>query len=56
MFRYLRIQSDLTNFAQLMMDHGAFTFTPTAPQPAQPLPLQMPPDLRLLMLRNKLYF
>ena len=46
MFCYLRIQANPTNFAQLMLDHGAFTFTPTAPQPAQPPPLQTSPDLR----------
>ena len=55
MFRYLRIQADPTNFAALMLQHGAFTFTPTAAPTAQPLPVEAPADIRLLLAREELH-
>lgn len=58
MFRYLRTQaaSMHMDYAQRMLDHGAYTFAPgTYHQGPQPLPEQTPIALRELLAHSALY-
>ena len=55
MFRYLRIQAASANYAQLMLDHGAFSFHPqTAPHEAA-VPVETPQAIIDLLEHNELY-
>ena len=56
MFRYLRIQAAVyaSNYAQLMLDHGTYTFTPQAFAAAQ-LPNEAPPQIAALLQHEELY-
>ena len=56
MLRYLRVQaaSHVRNFAQSMVDHGSYTFAPTAFQ-AGGLPQQAPPSVAALLAHDELY-
>ena len=56
MLRYLRIQAATVanNFAQLMLDHGSYTFAPQVFTNAG-LPEQAPPDVAALLAHEELY-
>ena len=56
MLRYLRIQaaSHAHNYAQQMLDHGAFTFQPSSYSPSA-LPDQAPADVAALLAHEELY-
>ena len=55
MFRYLRIQAttQTTNYAQLMLDHGAFTFVPGA-HVHPPLPRQVDPSIAAVLAHDEI--
>ena len=56
MFRYLRIQAaaHAHNYAQLMLDHGAYTFTPTACARGA-APKEAPAKIHQLLAHDELY-
>ena len=56
MLRYLRIQAATVanNFAQLMLDHGSYTFAPQVFSAAG-LPNETPPDVAALLSHEELY-
>lgn len=56
MFRYLRIQAatHTHNYAQLMLDHGSYTFVPTSFQTAG-LPREAPATLHEILTHEDLY-
>ena len=55
MFRYLRIQAAAhsSNYAQRMLDHGDYTFTPQAFANSQ-LPQEAPADVHALLAHAEL--
>ena len=56
MLRYLRIQAATVanNFAQLMLDHGTYTFAPQVFDNAG-LPEQAPANIAALLAHDELY-
>ena len=54
MFRYLRIQAATTNYAQLMLDHGSYTFAPQV-HAAGGLPTEAPVPVQALLDHDELY-
>ena len=54
MFRYLRIQAATTNYAQLMLDHGSYTFAPQV-HAAGGLPTAAPVPVQALLDHDELY-
>ena len=57
MLRYLRVQATLSSrhFAQNMLDHGAYTFTPGIRDHAQPLPREIPTAVADILAHDKHY-
>ena len=54
MFRYLRVQAATSKFSQLMLNHGACTFAPSACA-ARGLPLQAPAAAAALLAHDELH-
>ena len=59
MLRYLRIQAHThsANYAQAMLDHGAYTFAPNVltDPPLQPIPEQAPVAFRDVLAHAELH-
>ena len=54
MFRYLRVQAATSTFSQTMLDHGAFTFAPSA-YANRALPREAPAPVAALLQHDQLY-
>ena len=60
MLRYLRVQAQMPNFSQLMLNHGGFTFSPGAlpregPTPDSLLPRETPTAVRDWLSHAEMY-
>ena len=57
MFRCLRIQAAThsMNFAQLMLDHGAYTFAPGVHQSVDPVPREANTNIASLLTHDGLF-
>ena len=55
MFRYLRIQAASANYAQLMLDHGAFSFHPQTAPHAAAVPVETLQAIINLLEHTELY-
>jgi hypothetical protein len=55
MFQYLRIQAATRNFAQLMLDHGSYTFAPGVYTTPAAVPQQIPDGIAAVLAHQELY-